>query len=135
VAKYYYYPGWWEGGAHAHLLVNREKWNSLSKTYQAVLTNAARDGGMRMTAKYDYLNPPAMRRLLANGTQLRAFSPEIMEASYKAANETYAEIGVANPRFKKIYKNFVAFRNESYSWWQVCDLTFDAFQVRMLGRS
>jgi len=88
-----------------------------------------------MTAKYDYVNPPAMRRLLANGTQLRAFSPEIMEASYKAANETYAEIGAANPRFKKIYDNFVAFRKESYSWWQVCDLTFDAFQVRMLGRS
>jgi len=31
--------------------------------------------------------------------------------------------------------HLVAFRNESYSWWQVCDLTFDAFQVKMLGRS
>lgn len=23
----------------------------------------------------------------------------------------------------------------AYLWWQVCDLTFDAFQVKMLGRS
>jgi TRAP-type mannitol/chloroaromatic compound transport system substrate-binding protein len=135
VAKYYYYPGWWEGGAHAHLLINREKWTGLSKSYQAVLTTAARDAGMRMTAKYDFLNPPAMRRLIANGTQLRPFSPEIMEASYKAAKETYVELGAANPRFKKIHDHLVAFRNESYSWWQVCDLTFDAFQVKMLGRS
>ena len=26
VAKYYYYPGWWEGGETNHLMVNLEKW-------------------------------------------------------------------------------------------------------------
>ena len=31
-------------------------------------------------AKYDLVNPPALKRLIANGAQLRAFSPEIMEA-------------------------------------------------------
>lgn len=66
---------------------------------------------------------------------LRAAGAGLAEASYKAAKETYAEIGAANPRFKKIHDHLVAFRNESYSWWQVCDLTFDTFQVRMLGRS
>ena len=27
IAKYYYYPGWWEGGAQPHLLINLTKWN------------------------------------------------------------------------------------------------------------
>ena len=135
IAKYYYYPGWWEGGAHAHLLINRAKWSTLSKSYQALITAAARDAGMGMTTKYDYLNPPAMRRLIAKGTQLRGFSPEILEASFKAANETYAEIGAKNARFKKILDSILAFRNESYSWWQVAELPFDSFQIRMLGRS
>ena len=53
VGKYCYYPGWWEDSAHAHLLINREKWNGLSKSYQAVLTRPSRDAGMRMTAKFD----------------------------------------------------------------------------------
>jgi TRAP-type mannitol/chloroaromatic compound transport system substrate-binding protein len=29
VAKYYYFPGWWEGGAMLHMIVNDETWNSL----------------------------------------------------------------------------------------------------------
>ena len=41
VAKYYYYPGFWEGGPTVHAFINLEKWNSLPKNYQAILTNAA----------------------------------------------------------------------------------------------
>ncbi|HUL89260.1 MAG TPA: TRAP transporter substrate-binding protein [Pseudolabrys sp.] len=135
IAKYYYYPGWWEGGAAGHLLINRGKWDSLSKTYQAIVTASAREAGLRVTAKYDLVNPPAMKRLIAAGVQLRAFSPEIMDASFKAANETYAELANANPRFKKIFDSLMAFRQDSYSWWQVAELSFDLFQVKTLGRS
>jgi TRAP-type mannitol/chloroaromatic compound transport system substrate-binding protein len=56
-----------------------------------------------------------------------------MEASYKAANEVYAEICATNPRFKKIYESLAAFRGSSYQWWQVAEMGFDAFQVRMLA--
>ena len=34
VAKYYYYPGWWEGGASLFTLINLDKWNALPKAYQ-----------------------------------------------------------------------------------------------------
>jgi TRAP-type mannitol/chloroaromatic compound transport system substrate-binding protein len=135
IAKYYYYPGWWEGGAAGHLLINRGKWDSLSKTYQAIVTASAREAGLRVTAKYDLVNPPAMKRLIAAGVQLRAFSPEIMDASFKAANETYAELANANPRFKKIFDSLMAFSQDSYSWWQVAELCFELFQVKTLGRS
>jgi TRAP-type mannitol/chloroaromatic compound transport system substrate-binding protein len=58
-----------------------------------------------------------------------------MEASYKAANDTYAELSAKNARFKKILDGLMSFRQSSYSWWQVCELTFDAFQVKMLDRT
>ncbi len=90
---------------------------------------------MRVTAKYDHVNPAAMKRLITAGTQLRAFPPAVMEASFKAANETYAELAKTNARFKKILNSFMAFRQDSYSWWQVAELSFDLFQVKMLGRS
>ena len=45
-----------------------------------------------MMAKYDALNPAALKRLVANGVQLRPFSNEIMAACYKATQEVYEEI-------------------------------------------
>src|SRR4030088_969982 len=37
VAKYYYYPGFWEGGPMLMTLVNDKKWAELPKTYQSAL--------------------------------------------------------------------------------------------------
>src|SRR5262249_21706485 len=53
IAKYYYYPGWWEGGAQPHLLVNLPKWNELPKIYQSMIQACAREAGAWMTSKYD----------------------------------------------------------------------------------
>src|SRR5690606_2962562 len=41
VAKYYYYPGWWEGGAMLHFMINTDKWAELPKNYQAIVISAA----------------------------------------------------------------------------------------------
>ena len=135
VAKYYYYPGWWEGGAQPHLLVNLNKWNELPKNYQAIVQAAAREAGVWMTAKYDVQNPQALKRLVASGALLRPFPQEVMEASYKAANELYAEISATNPTFKKLLESLTAFRNDSYQWMQVAELGFDSFMMRMRTRT
>jgi TRAP-type mannitol/chloroaromatic compound transport system substrate-binding protein len=103
----------------------------LPKHYQAILTAAAFQAGEWLTSKFDHLNPPAIRRLVAAGAQLRVFSPDLMEAAWHASNETYAELSQANPRFKKLHDSLMDFRNNSYQWWQVCELPFDSFQVRM----
>ena len=135
VAKYYYYPGFWEGGPALHLLFNRAKWDSLPKTYQAAVQAAAAVANDGMLAKYDVQNPPAVKRLVANGTQLRPFSLEILEASLKAANEVYAETSAKNPTFKKVYDSMVAYRGDAYLWWQLTEYTFDSFMVRTRGQS
>ncbi len=129
IARYYYYPAWWEGTGNGHTLVNLEKWNGLPARYQAALQVAARDAGHYITTKYDAVNPPALKRLLASGTQLRAFSREIMEASFDAAKKVYAETSAENPRFKKIYDNMIAFRGDGYFWWQVAETSYDSFQI------
>src|SRR5467141_1851966 len=92
VAKYYYYPGWWEGGPMLLALVNLDKWNALPKYYQSVLEQAGHMANNWMMAKYDTVNPMALRRLLANGTKLHAFSPPIMDACFKAARELHNEV-------------------------------------------
>ncbi len=135
IAKYYYYPGWWEGGATGSTLINLNKWNELPTTYKAALTSAAREAGLWMTAKYDATNPPALKRLIASGALLRPFSPEIMEAAYKATEDTMNEFAKKNARFGKIYESVRAYVKEGYLWWQVCELPFDSYQVRMATRT
>jgi TRAP-type mannitol/chloroaromatic compound transport system substrate-binding protein len=134
VAPFYYYPGWWEGGAMLHFFINQDKWNSLPKAYQSLLTSAAHLADNDMQAKYDARNPAALKRLAGGGAQLRPFSPDILEACFKAAQELYAETSAANPNFKKVHDNLMAFRGDQYLWWQVAEYTYDTFMIRARAR-
>jgi TRAP-type mannitol/chloroaromatic compound transport system substrate-binding protein len=130
IAPHYYYPGWWEGSATLHSFIGLDKWNELPKTYQAILRAACADANLWMTAKYDAENPKALRELVASGTKLQPFSQPIMEASYKAANEVYAETVVKNAAFKKIYESMTAFRKDEVLWFRVAEGSFDSFMAR-----
>src|SRR5579859_5354627 len=130
IAPYYYYPGWWEGGTMINAFVNLDKWNALPKGYQKTLELAATYANDWMMAKYDQLNPPALRRLLAGGAKLQGFSPAIMEASLKAAMELHDEVSKTNANFKKVIDSMNAFMKPGYSWWQVAELNYDSFMIR-----
>jgi TRAP-type mannitol/chloroaromatic compound transport system substrate-binding protein len=86
VAKYYYAPGWWEGGAMLHLVVNKQKFEELPKSYQAIMAHASEAANNWMLSKYDDVNGQALRRMIAAGAELRTFTQPVMEASLKAAN-------------------------------------------------
>ena len=135
VAPFYYYPGWWEGGASLHFFTNTAKWAELPKSYQAILTSAAAMANVDMQAKYEARNPGAIKRLVQDGgAQLRPFSPEIMEACYKAATDLYAEIAGTNANFKKVHDAYMAFRNEEYLWFQIGEYTYDSFMIRQRAK-
>src|SRR5206468_3772187 len=135
VAKFYYYPGWWEGGPELDLFVNIAAWEKLPKDYQAILEAACYEANVDMVAKYDAVNPPALRRLVAGGVQLRPFPREIMQASYKAATEVYDGFAETNPKFKKIYEPWKAFRGEEILWFRVAEQNFDQFMATVSQQS
>src|SRR5215510_9945867 len=79
VAKFYYTPGWWEGGAMLHIHVNKGKWDSLPPTYKAIMRAAAAEANVFTVSRYDAQNPQALKRLVANGAQLRPFSEPVLD--------------------------------------------------------
>ena len=87
------------------------------------------------TARYDARNPQALKRLVANGVQLRPFSQSVMEGCLKASNEVNAETSATNADYKKIWDNIVAYRNDEYLWWQVAEYTYDSFMIRTRTRT
>jgi TRAP-type mannitol/chloroaromatic compound transport system substrate-binding protein len=62
VARFYYYPGFWEGGAALGWLVNNRAWDALTPEYRAIFTAAAHEANADMMAKYDGRNAAALRR-------------------------------------------------------------------------
>ncbi len=129
VAKYYYYPGWWEGGPELDLLVNLKAWEALPAEYKVILEAACAEANVWMVAKYDALNPPALKRLLAGGVKLQPFSNDIMAACYKASQEVYDEIAAKNAKFKKVYEPWKKFREDQVQWFAVAENRFDNFMI------
>ncbi len=129
VAKYYYFPGWWEGGPQISMYVNMQEWEKLPKPYQVIFEDACLYAHAEMQARYDARNPEVLKRLIGSGTVLRKFSDEIMSAAYKAAHEIYDEIAAKNPRFKKIYEPWKKFRNEQIAWFSIAERPYDNFMA------
>jgi TRAP-type mannitol/chloroaromatic compound transport system substrate-binding protein len=127
VAPYYYYPGWWDGGATLQLLVNRDAFRALPPNYQAALQAASAQVNQLTLAQMDIANNVAIRKLVANGAQLRPFPADLLEAAYKATFQLYDELSATTPAFKTIYGPWKIFRDQIYQWYRVSEYPFDSF--------
>ena len=102
VAQYYYYPGWWEGSAALSLYVGLEGLRRAAEALQGGhRVAAAGETNVHSVAKYDVQNPKALRELVASGTKFLPFPQSVMEASFNAANELYAETVAKNPKLRR----------------------------------
>ena len=129
VAPYGYYPAWWEGGAQLTLYANMKAYNALPKRYQELIRVAASDAHTRMTAKYDARNPDTIRKLVAEGAKINRFPKDMMDASFKARNELFAELNDTNPDWKKIYAHYEKFLRDEYSWFRLSEMSYDQYMT------
>ena len=127
VAPYYYYPGWWEGGPQLDLFVNQKAWDALSPENKAIVESATAHAHVVMQARYDALNPGALKQLVGSGSKLRAFPQDMMNEAFKAAMELYSDLSAKNPQWNKIYADFSKFRAEQNVWFRFTEATFDRF--------
>lgn len=127
VAKFYYYPGFWEGSTALTTLVNDKKWSELPKPYQAAIQTASAEAHSWMVGKYDASNPMALRKLIGSGTQLRAFPRAVLEAVEKVAYEVYDDLAGKSAHFKRIYPDWKKFRDDQFAWFRVTEHSFDSY--------
>jgi TRAP-type mannitol/chloroaromatic compound transport system substrate-binding protein len=127
VAPYYYFPGWWEGGAELEFFINTKAYSALSAELKAIVDAATQVAARDMTAKYDALNPTALKRLVAAKTQLKPFSKELMDAGFKAAMQVFAEHEAKSPEFKKIHQDMRAFQRDQVLWSRFSEYRYDSY--------
>jgi TRAP-type mannitol/chloroaromatic compound transport system substrate-binding protein len=127
VAPFYYYPGWWEGGPELDFFINQKAWDSLSAENKAIVESASAHAHVVMQARYDALNPGALKQLVGAGTKLRPFPADMMGEAFKAAMGLYDELSTKNEAWKKIYADYSKFRTEQNLWFRFTEATFDRF--------
>ena len=132
VAKNYYYPGFWEGGASLGWLVNNKSMEALTPEYRNIFMAAAHEANASMMAKYDARNGPALRRLIAGGTQVKAFPRPVMEGFHRASQTMYADMSRENANFKRLYDSYSAFQRQTVGWMRFTENTFDDFMANVL---
>ena len=127
VAKYYYYPGWWEPGSTLEVQINLDEWNKLPEVYQAMVQTAAFEANLEMLSRYETRNNEALKRLIESGVELRGFSDEIMTAAQEASFDLYDEFAAQDADFKAIYEDWRGFRDRVYAWNNLNQGSFERF--------
>ena len=124
VAKNYYYPGWWEPGPSLSFYVNQKAWNTLPSSYQAAFQQAALASGMTMQNRYDAHNPPALKRLLKQGVQLRPFPDDLMAAARSESLAMLEEEAARDPSYQKVYTHWKNYRTDTFDWFGKAELAY-----------
>lgn len=127
VAKFYYYPGWWEPGPGLSFYVNNDQWKKLPKDYQNAFVVAAAEANIDMLSDYDGKNPAAFRRLLGQGVQVKKFSRDILKAAEAAAFDLYNEEAGKAADYKKIFANWDQFRKDSSRVMAIHEYPFEEY--------
>lgn len=132
VAKYYYYPGWWEPGPTLELQINLNEWKKLPPEYKAALQAAAYESNLTMLSRYDARNNEALQRLVQGGANLRQYSDEILAAAEKASFELYEEFAAKDPDFKIVFTEWKKFRDRIYAWNNINEGSFARYNYAKL---
>ncbi len=127
VARNYYYPGFWEGGPQLSIYLNAKTWEALPADLKAIVEAAASHTHVDMQARYDALNPQALRKLIAEGARVAALPRDVLQASFKAAHEVYAEVSAKNQNWSKMWADYSRFRGEQYQWFNYAERSYDNF--------
>ncbi len=129
VAKYYYYPGWWEGGTTNHLQINSRSGTACRRT---IRRSCARPRAPPTSRNWRATMPAIRRR--SSVWSPRHAAAAVLAGDHgsllKASNEVNAETSATNADFKKVSTSMNAFRADAYLWWQVAEYGYDTFMIR-----
>jgi len=130
VAKFYYYPGWWEPGPALSFYVHKGSWEKLPEMYQHALEVACAEASAGMMQEYDAKNPKAFAELEQNGVELRSYPEDLLVAAREKMDERNAALVAENPDYAKIHQHWDAFRAASNKWFSTAELGLASFMSK-----
>jgi TRAP-type mannitol/chloroaromatic compound transport system substrate-binding protein len=130
VASNYYFPGWWEPCGQLSMYINTSEWEKLPKQYQSAIETACGEAYSQMLSEYDAKNPTALRRLVSQGTKLRRFPNDLLQAANKKSNELFEEESNKNSAFKALLTSYREFEKLQSPWYGLSEYGMESFMRR-----
>lgn len=127
IARYYYYPGWWEPSANLSFMVNRQAWDALPGIYQEAFTTAAAEVSIRMLAQYDARNQGALQEAVDAGVELRPFPEETIREAERISRDVMEARASADAEYRRVYDAFQAFREDAFRWFGTAEHDYASF--------
>ena len=118
IVKYNYFPGWHQQSTIFELLVNKDTWNEMSKSNQAILENTGKASMTNAIAEGESMQFSVMKKNAEeNGVQIRYWNDTMLNAFEAKWNEVVTEMSASDPFFKKAYEDLKQFR-DGYDLWE-----------------
>ena len=116
IAKHNYFPGWHQQSSVGELLMNKAKWDALSK-YHQIVVRASCDATIAWSlVRSDAIQADAMTWMQAKGVNLHDWPPEFMAKFKEGWEAVVAEEVQKDPLFKRTYESYTAFRAKYKVW-------------------
>jgi len=117
IVKYNYFPGWHQQASALELLINKDQWDALAPSQQALIEMACNEGIIFTASKGEASQADVMiRNVEERGVQNMSWSPEILREFETAWQQVAAEQCAADPFFKKVYDDLTKFRKRYAVW-------------------
>ena len=128
VAKYYYYPGWWEGCTQSGFFISLKQWEELPAGYRAAI-NAVGSEVDELVARASTMRATRGAAPAGSGRrELRPFPRDDDGRVLQGRASTYtASSRPRTPSSRRSTKPWKPFRDEQYLWFRVAENTFDNF--------
>ncbi len=118
IVKYNYFPGWHQQAAILELLINKDTWNNMAPSQQALVEMACKANVLNSFAYTEAIQGRVMRENIEKrGVKNMYWSDEMLAAFKRAWEDVAAEQSAKDPFFKKVWDDLSAFREE-YKLWQ-----------------
>jgi len=116
IMKFNYYPGWHQQATAMELMINKDTWNGMSETQQAVVTQLCRAATIDSLANGEAIQAPVMRENIENGVKNMYWSDEMLSTFKGKWDEVVEDQKSKDADFAKIWADLSAFR-EDYAVW------------------
>jgi TRAP-type mannitol/chloroaromatic compound transport system substrate-binding protein len=113
VVKYNYFPGWHQQTSIHELIINKDVWNGLTPTQQALIELGVRASLLQTQAIGEGSQGAVIKENAEKrGVKNTVWSKEMLDAFEQAWNEVVKEQEAKDPMFKKTWEDLQAFRAE-----------------------
>lgn len=116
LAENYYFPGWHQPSSFFELLINKDKWDSLSRIRKSQLETVCGDNVRYGLAEGESLQYEALKELTAKGVKIHRWPAPILSALEEAWLKVAAEESAADSKFRKVWRSLSDFRRNYAVW-------------------